>query len=259
MSSTETGYDFSGKVALVTGATSGIGRDAALAFARSGASVAFNGRRADKGEELAAEIEALGAQALFVQGDVTDENDVKALVSGVRDKWGRLDFAFNNAGVEGDFQNSTAITPEGYRKVFDINVLGVMLSQKHEIPLMLESGGGSIVNNSSIAGLIGMAGIPVYIASKHAVVGLTKSTALEMAQQGIRVNSVAPGGIKTDMADRFLDEMGMESLDDFGAMHPIGRVGTPEEITDAVLWLASDRSSFVTGQNLAVDGAFTTQ
>ena len=253
---------FAGKVALVTGATSGIGRDTAVALAREGAAVVATGRRAERGAELIAEIEGLGGRAAFVAGDVSDESHVQEAVKTAVDRVGGLHLAFNNAGIEGAMGPVTEQTAENYDQTFDINVKGVLLSMKHQIPAVLASvgddGGGAIVNNASIVGLIGMPGASVYIASKHAVIGLTKSAALEVAQQGIRVNAVAPGAIQTDMIDRFTghDE---EAKGGLASMHPIGRVGRPHEIVDAVLFLLSGESSFVTGHTLTVDGGFVAQ
>ena len=249
---------FAGKVAMVTGATSGIGHDTAIALAREGASVVATGRRADRGAALVKEIEGLGARAVFVAGDVSDEAHVRAATKAAKDHFGGLHLAFNNAGVEGELVPTAEQTLENYQHVFDINVKGVLLSLKHQIPLIVSSGGGSIVNNASIAGLIGMPGGSVYFASKHAVIGLTKVAALEVAQQGVRVNAVAPGLIQTDMADRFTGGS-EETKAQFAAMHPIGRAGRPEEITKAVLFLLSGDSSFITGHTLTVDGGFVAQ
>ena len=245
------------KVVLVTGATSGIGAATAEAFAAAGNRVVLSGRRADKGEELVAKIRAAGGEATFVQADVSDPEQIKSLVGRTLETYGRLDVAFNNAGVEGDsFVPTADQTAENYRQVFDINVEGVLNSMKAQIPAMLESGGGAIVNNASIAGLLGFNGMSVYAASKHAVVGLTRNAALEYAQAGIRVNAVAPGPIETEMYDRFADEAVREQVN---AMVPMGRSGQPEEIASAVLWLADPKNSYTTGQVIAVDGGFTSQ
>src|SRR5205085_3540510 len=193
---------FSGKVALVTGGTSGIGKATAIKFARAGAKVVLTGRREKEGEEVVAEIKKLGGDAGFVRTDVAKDADVKAMVDFTVDRFGRLDVAFNNAGVEWKGPLDQATEAE-YRRVFDINVWGVLNSMRHEIPVMLKNGGGAIVNTSSVAGLVGFPQVSVYIASKHAVDGLTKSVALEFAKQNIRINAVAPGVIATDMLDRF--------------------------------------------------------
>lgn len=246
---------FNGKVSLVTGGTSGIGRETAIQFAKEGAKVVLAGRRNEQGEEVAKEIEAAGSEALFIQTDVTKEDQVKHLVEETVRHFGRLDIAFNNAGIE-QTAPITEFTEADYRKVFDINVLGIFLSQKYEIPAMLNSGGGSIINTSSIVGQIAMPGAGIYIASKHAVEGITKTTALELAGQGIRVNAVAPGAIATDMIDRFAGEEGTDGRQQLASQHPMGRLGKPQEIAAAVLYLASDAASFTTGISLPVDGGY---
>ncbi len=248
---------FSNKVALVTGATSGIGRATALAFAREGAQVVVSGRREKEGNETVALLKKAGGEATFVKTDVTSEAEVAALVAKTLSTYGRLDAAFNNAGVEGKTGSIHEQTVENYHDIMNANVLGVVLSLKHEIAAMLKKGGGAIVNNSSVAGLVGFPGAAMYVASKHAVLGLTKSMALEYATQGIRVNAVSPGGIETPMFERFTSGMGPDAHRQIAAMHPIGRTGRPEEISAAVLWLCSDQASFVTGQSLTVDGGWT--
>jgi len=239
---------FSGKVALVTGGTSGIGKATAIAFARAGANVVLTGRREKEGAQVVAEIKKLGGDAAFVRTDVAKDADVKATV----DKFDRLDVAFNNAGVEWKGPLDQATEPE-YRRVFDINVWGVLNSMRHEIPVMLKSGGGAIVNNSSVAGHVGLGEVSIYIASKHAVEGLTKSVALEFARRNIRINAVAPGVIATDMFDRFADGA---SRDQITSMIPVGRMGVSEEIAAAVLYLCSDNAKFTTGTSLVVDGGW---
>ena len=246
---------FDGKVALVTGGTSGIGRETAIQFAKAGAKVVLAGRRTEAGEAVVNEITSAGGEAHFVQTDVTKEDQVKSLVEETVQHFGRLDIAFNNAGIEHGGP-VTEFTEEDYRKVFDINVLGVFLSQKYEIPAMLKSGGGVIINTSSILGQIAMPGAAVYNASKHAVEGITKTTALELAEQGIRVNCVAPGAIATDMIDRFAGEEGTEARQQLASQHPMGRLGEAKEIAAAVLYLASDAASFTTGISLPVDGGY---
>ena len=246
---------FSGKVALVTGGTSGIGKTTALEFARAGAKVVLTGRREKEGAQVVAEIKKLGGDAGFVRADVAKDADVKRMVDFTVDKFGRLDVAFNNAGVEWKGPLDQATEAE-YRRVFDINVWGVLNSMRHEIPVMLKNGGGAIVNTSSVAGHIGLAQVSVYIASKHAVEGLTKSVALEFAKQNIRVNAIAPGVIATEMFDRFA---GDELRDQITSIVPVGRVGASEEIAAAVLYLCSDNAKFTVGASLVVDGGFIAQ
>lgn len=248
---------FAGKVALVTGGNAGIGRATALEFARNGAKVVISGRREKEGNEVVAEIKAAGGEAIFVKTDVSKENEVKALIDQTLATFGRLDFAFNNAGVEQNLTPLPEQTEETYDQIMDINVKGVWLSLKHQIPAMLKTGGGAIVNNSSVAGLVGMGMVPIYVASKHAVVGLTKSAALEYAKQNVRVNAVAPAAVETRMYQDFANTPQMKQM--LNAAHPVGRVGQPEEIASAVLWLCSDRASFVTGQTFPIDGGYTAQ
>jgi NAD(P)-dependent dehydrogenase (short-subunit alcohol dehydrogenase family) len=243
---------FAGKIALVTGATSGIGKATAIAFARNGAKVVLTGRREKEGAEVVSEIKKLGGEAAFVRADIGKDADVKAMVKFTVDKFGRLDIAFNNAGVEWKGPLDQATEAE-YRRVFDTNVWGVLNSMRHEIPVMLKEGGGAIVNNSSIAGHVGFPEVSIYIASKHAVEGLTKSVALEFAKQDIRINSVAPGPIATEMWDRFAGDV---MQDQITSIVPVGRVGAAEHIAAAVLYLASDAAKFTTGTSLVVDGGF---
>lgn len=249
-----------GKVILVTGATSGIGRETALELARQGAKVAFTGRRENLGKELEDEINGIAPGAgLFIRADHAKEADNKRAVDETIAKFGRLDGAFNNAGTEGEPGPTTEVTEDGYRRVFDVNVLGVLLSLKHQVPAITESGGGSIVITSSVLGHIGMGGVSVYSASKHAVEGITKSAALELASQGIRVNAIAPAVIETDMFDRFVGDGGDDARQHMASLHPIGRFGQPGEIAKPVVFLLSDESSFVTGQSLAADGGWLAQ
>jgi NAD(P)-dependent dehydrogenase (short-subunit alcohol dehydrogenase family) len=251
---------FDKKVAVVTGGTSGIGRTTALAFAEAGAKVVVAGRREAEGNEVVSLIKKRGGQALFVKTDIASEPDAAALIEKTLAAYGRLDVAFNNAGIEGAVGKTTPEqTVADYRAIMDINVLGVLLSMKYEIPAMLKNGGGAIVNTSSIAGVIGFPGAGVYVASKHAVIGLSKTAALEFAAKGIRVNVVAPGAIETAMFDRFTGGPGTDAQRQLAAMHPIGRAGTSEEIAGAVLWLCSDSASFVTGHTLVADGGLTAQ
>ena len=247
----------SGKVALVTGGTSGIGKTTAIAFARAGAKVVLTGRREKEGAQVVDEIRKLGGDAAFVRADVAKDADVKAMVDFTVGKYGRLNVAFNNAGVEWTGPLDQATEAE-YRRVFDINVWGVLNSMRHEIPVMLKNGGGAIVNNSSVAGHVGLAGASIYMASKHAVEGLTKSIALEFAKQSIRVNAVAPGVIATDMLDRFAGKES-EMRDSLNSIIPVGRIGAGEEIAAAVLYLCSDDAKFTTGTSLVVDGGYLAQ
>jgi NAD(P)-dependent dehydrogenase (short-subunit alcohol dehydrogenase family) len=247
--------NFTNKAILITGATTGIGKATALAAARQGAHVVITGPRAEEGERVAGEVRAAGGTCTFICGDITDERHVQDAVARATTITGRLDGAFNNAGVELSNVPLTEVTSEQYRRILDTNVLGTMLCLKHELRVMLHQGGGAIVNNASIAGTIGMAGAGVYIASKHAVIGLTRTAALEAAPRGVRVNAVSPGGIATGMLDRFaVSDAGMKAIT---ALHPMGRIGTPDEIARPVLFLLSDDASFITGHNLLVDGGFT--
>jgi NAD(P)-dependent dehydrogenase (short-subunit alcohol dehydrogenase family) len=248
---------FTNKTALVTGGTSGIGRATALAFAKAGARVVVSGRREKEGSAVVAEIKAAGGEATFVRADVAREADVEALVAKTVATYGRLDAAFNNAGVEWLGPLTEASEAE-YRRVFDINVWGIVASMKHEIPAMLRTGGGAIVNTTSVAGHLGFAGASLYVGTKHAVEGLTKTAALEFAKQGIRVNAVAPAAIETEMMDRFVGKEG-EQRNGLASLHPIGRMGRAAEIADAVLFLCSEQASFITGESLKVDGGFAAQ
>ena len=251
-----TSSHFAGKVALVTGATSGIGRATALALAAAGAKVVLSGRREPEGLAAVAEIENVGGTAAFFRADASKESEVAALVDFTVRTYGRLDLAFNNAGIE--HAGPTAdITEADYRRVFDLNVWGVLAALKHEIPAMLKNGGGSIVNTTSALGHIGMPGVQIYTGSKHAVEGITKAVALEYARQGIRVNAVAPAAIETEMFDRFADAP--EKRDYMANMHPVGRVGRPDDIARGVLYLLDPANTFVTGTSLLIDGGFTAQ
>ena len=243
---------FKGKVALVTGGTSGIGKTTAIEFARAGAKVVLTGRREKEGAQVVAEIKKLGGEAAFVRADVAKDADVKRMVDFTIDKFGRLDIAFNNAGVEWKGPLDQATEAE-YRRIFDVNVWGVLNSMRHEIPVMLKNGGGAIVNTSSVAGHVGLGQVSIYIASKHAVEGLTKSVALEFAKQNIRINAIAPGVIATEMWDRFA---GDELRDQVASIIPVARIGASEEIAAAVLYLCSDNAKFTTGTSLVVDGGF---
>src|SRR5438876_9017051 len=248
---------FVGKVALITGGNAGIGRAAAIEFAKQGAKVVVSGRREKEGHEVIAEIKALGGEAIFVKTDVSKESDVKVMIEQTLATFARLDFAFNNAGVEQMVTPLPEQTEETYDQIMDINVKGVWLSLKHEIPAMLKTGGGAVVNNASVAGLLGFATAPVYAASKHAVVGLTKAVALEYAKQNVRVNAVAPGAIETRMFHDFATTPEVKKM--LESAHPIGRIGQPQEVASAVVWLCSAGASFVTGQIVPIDGGYTAQ
>jgi len=241
---------FTGKVALVTGGTSGIGKATAIEFARAGAKVVVSGRREKEGAEVVRHIEKLGGEAAFVRADVAKDADVKAMVKFAVDTFGKIDIAFNNAGVEWIGPLDQATEAE-YRRVFDTNVWGVLNSMRHEIPAMLRNGGGVIVNTSSVVGHVGFPQVSIYNGSKHAVEGLTKSVALEFAKQNIRINAVAPGPIATEMWDRV---SGGGVGDEITAIVPAGRTGSSEEVAAAVLYLASDAAKFTTGTSLVVDG-----
>ncbi len=250
--------EFQDKVAIVTGATSGIGRAAAIAYAREGAKVVVAGRRATEGEETVRLLQAQGGEGIFVKTDVSKAVQVKELVERTLQKFGRLDIAFNNAGIEQVPLPFLEQDEETFDQVVDINAKGVWLCMKYEIPAMLKTGGGSIVNTASVFGVLGIPGDEIYIASKHAVIGLTKSAAVEFGKQGIRVNAILPGVVDTDMYKRFAGDK-PEFREQMNAMHPIGRIGKPEEMAEAAIWLSSSKASFVTGHSLMVDGGYTAQ
>jgi NAD(P)-dependent dehydrogenase (short-subunit alcohol dehydrogenase family) len=247
-----------GKVALVTGAASGIGRESALAFARAGAKVVVSDITVDAGEETVAMIKDMGGDAVFVKADVSKKPDVVALVAKTVEVYGRLDCAHNNAGIEGVPAPCVQCTDENWDKTIAINLSGVFYCCQAEIAQMLKQGGGAIVNTASVAGLVGFAGIPAYTASKHGVNGLTKQIALDYAKEGIRVNSVCPGIIHTPMIDRFSGG-DPAALEGFKASEPVGRLGKPSEVADAVVYLCTDEASFITGINMPVDGGYIAQ
>jgi NAD(P)-dependent dehydrogenase (short-subunit alcohol dehydrogenase family) len=242
-------------VVLITGALTGIGRATALAFAQQGARVVVSGRRDDVGEALVAALRALGAEAEFIRADVRHESDVQNLIDRTVARFGRLDVAVNNAGTEGKPGPVTEQTADSYAATFDTNVLGVLLSMKHELRVMQVQGAGSIVNLSSTMGQRGAAGASLYTASKHAVEGLTKSAALEAAAFGVRVNAVAPGPIETAMLDRFTGNADRKA--GLVAGVPLKRAGRPEEIADTIVFVASSKASFITGQIINVNGGKT--
>lgn len=244
---------FQGKVALVTGGASGIGHATALAFAREGARVVIADVSVESGEEVVRSIKESGSEAFFVKADVSKSAEVKALVDRTGEVYGRLDYAFNNAGTMGKGGTTVACTEDNFDRTVSINVKGVWLCMKYEIPQMLKQGKGVIVNTASIAGIGGTPNNPAYGASKAAVAHLTRSAALEYAKSGIRVNAVCPGFTRTPMVERLVNS-GSFTESAMDAMHPIGRIGEPAEIAEAVVWLCSDAASFITGHSLYVDG-----
>ncbi len=249
----------SGKVALITGGGSGIGRATALVFAREGAKVMIADYDREGGEQTVKMIKTSGGEASFVEANVAVAKQAEAMVAKTVETYGRLDCAFNNAGIEGQMGGNLAeCSEENWGRIIAINLTGVFLCMKYEIPQMLKQGGGSIVNTASAAGLIGLPGGTAYVASKHGVAGLTKSAALEYAKSGIRINAVCPGFIRTAMVERVIDG-GSISEDAMVAAEPIGRIGKPEEIANAVLFLCSDDASFVTGLPMPVDGGYVAQ
>jgi NAD(P)-dependent dehydrogenase (short-subunit alcohol dehydrogenase family) len=244
-----------GKVCIVTGGTSGIGRDTAILFARAGAKVAVAGRREAEGKETVDLMRSAGGDGFFVKTDVSKAPDVDGLVRKTVEKFGRLDIAFNNAGIEGSLSPIAEQSEEDWDRTIDINLKGTWLCLKYEIQQMLKQGsGGAIVNMASVAGLIGSSGFATYCASKHGVMWLTKSAALETARSGIRINVVCPAVIETPMGERIFG--GPEIKPYAVSLHPIGRFGKPMEIAEAVVWMCSDHASFMTGQSLVLDGGF---
>jgi NAD(P)-dependent dehydrogenase (short-subunit alcohol dehydrogenase family) len=241
------------KVAIITGSSSGIGRATAVALAKQGVKIAIAARRAIEGEETVRLVKEAGSDGIFVKTDVANEDDVRSLVEKTAKTYGRLNYAFNNAGIGETMTSLVEQTSNVFDQIMNVNVKGVWLCMKYEIPEMIRTGGGSIVNMSSIAGVMGFPQLPIYIASKHAVIGLTKSAALEYAKSGIRINAVAPGGVETGMPEQAVGN-NHQILETFRSMHQIGRFGDPEEIANAVVWLLSDKASFVLGHTLLVDG-----
>ncbi|NLR57098.1 SDR family oxidoreductase [Chitinophaga polysaccharea] len=249
---------FNNKVAIVTGGSFGIGRATAIAFAKLGASVVIADCVEDTKQETLLQIRAEGGKAIFVKCDVSKPADVTALIDKTVSTYGRLDFAFNNAGIEGTAAATRECTLENWERTLAVNLTGVWLCMKYELSYMLQQGSGVIVNCASVAGLIGFPTLPAYVASKHGVVGLTKTAALEYAKSGIRVNAVCPGVIRTPMIDRFTGK-DKRAEQQFQDMEPIGRMGDPAEVAAAVVWLCSDNASFITGTALPVDGGWTSQ
>jgi NAD(P)-dependent dehydrogenase (short-subunit alcohol dehydrogenase family) len=248
-------YGLEGRVGLVAGGTSGIGRDTALLFAKAGVKVAVAGRRQREGEEIIKLVQDAGSDGLFVKTDVSKGAQVEELIQKTVEKFGRLDIAFNNAGIEGASTPITRQSEEDFDRTIEINLKGVFLCLKYEIRQMLkQGGGGAIVNMSSILGLVGSVGTAAYSASKHAVIGLTKTAALENAKNGIRINAVCPGATETAMANRLFRVPAVHKY--AVSCHPIGRFAKPTEVAEAVVWMCSDHASFMTGQSLVLDGGY---
>ena len=247
---------FKNKVALITGGSFGIGRATAIAFAKKGAKIVIADWK--ENQETMDLIENSGGEAIFVKCDVSKSEDVKAMVEETINTFGQLDYAFNNAGIEGASAPTQDCTEENWDKTIDINLKGIWLCMKYEIPEMRKNRKGVIINCSSVAGLIGFQGLPAYVASKHGVIGLTKTAALENAPLGIRINAVCPGVIQTAMIDRLTGKT-KEAIKQFTELEPVGRFGQPDEIANAVIWLCSDEASFVTGVAMPVDGGFVAQ
>lgn len=248
---------FENKVAIVTGGGLGIGQATAIEFAKEGATVVVANRKEKEGLQTVKLITEFGGNASFIKTDVTKEGDVKNLVDQTLGKYGRLDYAFNNAGIEQTPMPLTEQSEELFNNVMNVNVKGVWLCLKYQIPAMLKNGGGSIVNTSSFSGAIAFATIPIYVASKHAVVGLTKAVALEYAKNGIRVNAILPGAVgDTGTLERSFGS-NQDALDQVAAIHPMGRLATKADIANTVIFLCSDKAAFITGQPILVDGGYT--
>ncbi|QLH75785.1 glucose 1-dehydrogenase [Halosimplex rubrum] len=250
--------EFDDKTAIVTGASGGIGEAAAKRFAAEGASVVVADLKVEEGEATVADIEDAGGEATFVETDVSDPADAGAMVDVAVDTYGGLDFAFNNAGIEGERAATSDQPVDNFERVIGVNLKGVFLGMRAEIPVMLDDGGGAVVNTSSIAGRLGFPEISPYVASKFGVIGLTKTAALEYSGEGVRVNAVCPGVIDTPMVQRSQDD-DPEMMEQTAAATPIGRIGEPAEIGDAAVWLCSEDASFVTGEAMTIDGGYTSQ
>lgn len=246
------------KVAIVTGASSGIGRATAVALAKQGVKVTVAARRAKEGEETVHLVKEAGSEGTFVKTDVANEDNVKSLVEKTVKMYDRLDYAFNNAAIPEITTPLIEQTSNVFDQIMNVNVKGVWLCMKYEIPEMIRSGGGAIVNTSSGAGVIGIPQQPVYSASKHAVLGMTKSAALEYAKSGIRINAIAPGLVETEMLERVAED-NKQLIESLKSKTPIGRIGDPQEIANAVVWLLSDKASFVLGHTLLVDGGIVSR
>jgi NAD(P)-dependent dehydrogenase (short-subunit alcohol dehydrogenase family) len=253
----QTMTDMTGKVAIVTGGSSGIGKAAVESFIKRGAKVTIADIDVESGEKLVQSLPE--GHALFVRTDVSKEADVKNMVEKTVEKFGRLDYGVNNAGIGGPSHLTADYALDQWQRVLDINLTGVWLCMKYEIPAMLENGGGAIVNVSSILSTVGFPQAPAYVAAKHGVNGLTKTAAVEYATQGIRVNTVSPGFIYTPLLEEAGMTEGSEAYDQIAALHPMHRMGTPEEAADLIVWACSDEASFVTGSILLVDGGYTAQ
>jgi len=243
--------------AIVTGGSTGIGRAAAVRYAEEGANVVVADVNAEDAERTVELVEEAGADATFVETDVSEPDDVEAMVESAVDTYGGLDYAFNNAGIEGDEAPAGEHPLENFERVIDVNLKGVYLGMRYEIPAMLEDGGGAIVNTSSIAGLVGFPGLSPYVASKHGVIGLTKTAAAEYGGEDVRINAISPGVIETPMVERTADA-NPETIEQTKAATPMGRLGEPAEIGDAAVWLCSDDATFVTGETLVIDGGYVT-
>ncbi len=246
-----------GKVALVVGGSTGIGRATAIAFGQAGAKVVVAGRGKERGKETEALVQQTGVEALFIETDVTSDRSVSALIEQTVEKFGHIDAAFNNAGIEGKVAPIAETTEADFDSIIDTNLKGVYLALKYQVSHMLKNGGGTIVNTASIGGVVGFPNTAIYCASKHAVIGLTKTVALELAESNIRVNAIAPGAVQTGLLNRMSGSE--EATQGVAQSIPMKRIGKPEEIADAVVWLCSSEASYLTGHTLIIDGGFTVQ